>query len=382
MRWNRALTKARLKNSPKPLQEYKINFKEKQQKYHQAQEHLEALLNKHGIDTMDKAIQTSQLYEKHLMEVKKANENLLAELGTESYEDLEAKMKTVGQAKATRPIAGVIEDLARLRYEIESLRKDLDQHQTVVHNYQAKYLTKDDLLLGLAEAIRKEKDLAEKIGQLAPLPEGVDTPELFVRQYEQAQAELERARENRNALLLQKADLEREAPEASAEELARALSEAEEQFESVAERGKAIERIKALTQDLLETIDPGTYKDLKKEMEDTVSHLTAHRYSQIEMTGCIPQGFRRGDGRHLPYDLLSQGTKNILSLALRLVMAEYFLKNADGFLMMDDPLVDLDPARQERAAEALRRFAEKKQLLLFTCHPFNAELLGGHLVRL
>jgi exonuclease SbcC len=129
-------------------------------------------------------------------------------------------------------------------------------------------------------------------------------------------------------------------------------------------------------------MDVDTFTDLKKGMEETVSHLTARRYTRIEMAGCLPEGFLRGDGMHLPYDLLSQGTKNILSLALRLVMAEHFLKDADGFLMMDDPLVDLDPERQDRAAETLKLFSKKKQLLLFTCHPSSAALLGGHLINL
>ena len=359
-----------------------INFNEKQQNYHEAEEKLKSLLHKHGLDTVEKAMETNQIYEKHLIEIKKANENLSAELGTESFEDVESKIKAIGQQKATRPIAGVIEELAKLRYEIESLKKDLDHHQHVVNTYQTKYKTKDDLLLDLAEAVGKEKNLAEKIGQLTALPEGADNPEIFIRHYEQSQTEVERMREKRTELLLQKSDLEREAPGASAEELAKGLSEVEEQFASVAKQGKAIERIKTLTQSLLGKMDTDTFTDLKKGMEETVSFLTGQRYTRIEMSGCLPQGFLRGDGMHLPYDLLSQGTKNILSLALRLVMAEHFLKDADGFLMMDDPLVDLDPERQNRAAETLKSFAEKKQFLIFTCHPSSAALLGGHLINL
>ncbi|OGP63062.1 MAG: hypothetical protein A2170_11795 [Deltaproteobacteria bacterium RBG_13_53_10] len=360
----------------------KINFNEKQQHYHQAEEKLKRLLHKHGLDTVEKAIEENQIYEKHLIEIKKANENLSVELGTESFEDVESKIKAIGQQKATRPIAGVIEELAKLQYEIESLKKDLDHHQHVVNTHQVKYKTKDDLLLDLAEAVRKEKNLAEKIGQLTALPEGADNPEIFIKHYEQIQTEVERMREKKTELVLQKSDLEREAPGASAEELAKGLSEVEEQFASVVIQGKAIERIKTLTQSLLGKMDTNTFTDLKKGMEEAVSFLTGRRYTRIEMAGCLPQGFLRGDGRHLPYDLLSQGTKNIFSIALRLVMAEYFLKDADGFLMMDDPLVDLDPERQGRAAEALKAFAEKRQLLLFTCHPSNAALLGGHLINL
>jgi exonuclease SbcC len=360
----------------------KINFNEKQQQYRQAEEKLKSLLHKHGLDTVEKAIEENQIYEKHLIEIKKANENLSAELGTESFQDVESKIKAIGHQKATRPIAGVIEELAKLQYEIEGLKKDLDHHQHVINTYQAKYRTKDDLLLDLAEAVRKEKNLAGNIGQLSALPEGADNPEIFIRQYEQIQTEVERMRERKNELVLQKSDLERESPGTSAEELAKGLSEVEEQFASVVKQGEAIERIKTLTQSLLGKMDTDTFTSLKKGMEETVSFLTGQRYTRIEMAGCLPQGFLRGDGVHLPYDLLSQGTKNILSLALRLVMAEHFLKDADGFLMMDDPLVDLDPERQGRAAETLKSFAEKKQFLIFTCHPSSAALLGGHLINL
>ena len=45
------------------------------------------------------------------------------------------------------------------------------------------------------------------------------------------------------------------------------------------------------------------------------------------------------------------GTKVGLGLALRLAMSKYFLEGSDGFLIMDDPLIDLDPERQEAASE-------------------------------
>jgi len=44
--------------------------------------------------------------------------------------------------------------------------------------------------------------------------------------------------------------------------------------------------------------------------------------------------------------------------------------------------VDLDPQRQERAAAVIQEFAEGKQVILFTCHPAHAKLLGGHRVEL
>jgi uncharacterized protein YhaN len=42
---------------------------------------------------------------------------------------------------------------------------------------------------------------------------------------------------------------------------------------------------------------------------------------------------------------------------------------------MDDILVNFDPDRADRAADALHALAERHQVLFFTCHPRTAELL-------
>ena len=67
-----------------------------------------------------------------------------------------------------------------------------------------------------------------------------------------------------------------------------------------------------------------------------------------------------------------------MGLAVRLAMSKYFLQGSDGFIAMDDPLVDLDPERQQKSAEVLKAFARDKQLIIFTCHPSHVTLLGGN----
>ncbi len=44
---------------------------------------------------------------------------------------------------------------------------------------------------------------------------------------------------------------------------------------------------------------------------------------------------------------------------------------------MDDPLVYMDPERQIAAASLLNDFAEKMQIIIFTCHPSHAALFGN-----
>ena len=90
----------------------------------------------------------------------------------------------------------------------------------------------------------------------------------------------------------------------------------------------------------------------------------------------------RPDQAELRYDQLSQGTKSCLGLALRLSMARHFLESLDGFVVLDDPLVDMDPARKQAACEILRGFGKEKQVIVLTCHPQHVQLLQGHTIEL
>jgi len=49
---------------------------------------------------------------------------------------------------------------------------------------------------------------------------------------------------------------------------------------------------------------------------------------------------------------------------------------------MDNPLVDLDPDRQSRAADAIKEFAKHKLIILVTCPFSHASILGGHPIHL
>jgi len=135
-------------------------------------------------------------------------------------------------------------------------------------------------------------------------------------------------------------------------------------------------------EDLLDEMDSGTYQGLQDDVAQYTARMTDNRYAEIEMDESLPAGLHRTDGEVIAYDRLSEGTQDVLSIALKLAMADKYLEDREGFIIMDDPFVDLDPQRQERAAAVIRDFAEGKQVILFTCHPAHAKLLGGRTIEL
>jgi uncharacterized protein YhaN len=167
-------------------------------------------------------------------------------------------------------------------------------------------------------------------------------------------------------------------PDQSSEELQEELDELTDQFEIVLRKGKAIFRVREIAAELNEHLDQQAYAGLKDDIESFIAGMTDKRYQQITIEESLPTGFLRSDGNVIDANLLSTGTLDVLGLALRLAMANYFLTNHEAFLVMDDPLVDMDTSRQANAANLLKEYSKTKQLIIFTCHPNHADIMGGN----
>ena len=77
---------------------------------------------------------------------------------------------------------------------------------------------------------------------------------------------------------------------------------------------------------------------------------------------------------------LKEGREILAAGDFRLAVLEYFFPDGDGLVVLDDDLLDMDPARREQAAKLLNKFAKFNQVIFTTCDPAIAELLGGNLI--
>lgn len=108
--------------------------------------------------------------------------------------------------------------------------------------------------------------------------------------------------------------------------------------------------------------------------------FTDGRYKRVlsELDDRSVLAVQRRDGTRIPTDALSRGTAEQLYLALRLGYIETSRSDVEPLpVIMDDILVNFDPSRQQAAARAIRRFAEKTQVIYFTCHPSVADLFAS-----
>lgn len=80
------------------------------------------------------------------------------------------------------------------------------------------------------------------------------------------------------------------------------------------------------------------------------------------------------------YDLLSEGTKDTVSLALRLAVLEHLFPEGGGFAVFDDPFTEMDESRRSQALALIERFAEKNQVIFTTCDKSYTSIVGANVI--
>jgi DNA repair protein SbcC/Rad50 len=358
------------------------NLEAKRQHYSDLQQKRAEWFEKNEVETLEDATELNQGYEKVAAQIAYAKRRFEEALGEDVLEDLQAELGDMDDTEDVRSEVDIVEALSEVQRQIGDLTKALSIHQEKLDELIERYDDKRTLLLNLAKEAQNQEEIQKQIDQLAPVPEDVDDIEAFAATFNETKTSLDEKRDERNTLLLERKDFEKTEPEFSAEELQIRSVESETQYERVLRTGESIGQIYDLTSQLAEEMDTNTYQGLEDNLSRYVSIITNKRYSKVDMDQSMPQGFIRNDGEVLPYHLLSAGTRDVLALSLRLSMAHYFLQESEGVLVLDDPFVDLDPKRQEMGAEVIKEFASDKQVILFTCHPSHADILGGNRIQL
>jgi DNA repair protein SbcC/Rad50 len=341
------------------------------------------LLASFGVAGLEEAQNRHERWLDAAQAVKSAESALAALLAGEKFEELERLANAGGLSGSVRDPELVQAELLHVIRELGPKKEGAISAQRRIQDLSQRYKASDsDHLMERMVGRKAElRGLEQELSALPPLPESIGNLKDFLPRFERAKSELELLQEEINKLAVQLAELGGQLPEKSAQDFARDLEEAEAAFELEFARGRALLRVEA-AMGRVEGQAGDIFEGFRGEYTALVSRLSGGKYSQARMEESLPNDFLRADGASVPYGWLSAGTKDSFALALRLAMARHFLKDAEGFLLIDDPMVAMDPARQEVAADLLRDFAGSRQVVVFTCHPSHAERLGGNCIRL
>jgi len=292
-----------------------------------------------------------------------------------TFEQWEEDVAAIRKLPDTRDLAVIDEDLRTNRTRFSDGSAAARRWAELIVEWIERHKDYESLTEVLLEARAMLKQSKDRLAALPLLPEQFRSVKEFLELLATArQMQIEGQR---------KLSVKRE-------ELARLTAElGDRRSEDIAEESeatrRAFERTRARGQDYLKVRevldgvaagggdDPLT--NFSEKVAATFSRITGEA-TTLAFDGQLPASVERG-GVRVPHVRLSQGANGALALSLRLTMAEAYLDGGSGFIMLDDPLVNFDRDRLAAAAEILRAFSGRTQVIFCTCHNEHAAQVKG-----
>jgi len=348
---------------------------------------LEKLLIEKKLANLADAEPRFEAYRQGQQAVKNAALNYQQELGSQSWEELEERIKSAGEVVSVKSEPELVKITSDLEHESKSLQEKLNQDKEKLGKLVKEYNSFEELLLKVATETAERRKWETELAALSTDSDSAQSEEeisRFIADYKERKESYEITLKEIESLKIEQVRMEEQLPDASPEELEKVLKQAQAEFEKIKRKAEALARVRNKLISILAPVDQGTFTPCLQKMGDYFATVSGRRDKAAGTAeDNLPIGIRREDiALEIPYANLSTGTKDLFGLAIRLAMADYFLKGAEGFLVLDDPLVNLDPERQKKAAGLLSDYSQHCQVILFTCHPHHAEMLGGNLVNL
>jgi len=113
-----------------------------------------------------------------------------------------------------------------------------------------------------------------------------------------------------------------------------------------------------------------------KEKIERLGHLVFNNSFEVEVTEDLSVAGRAMDGSNVPFESLSGGTKEQISLISRLACAMTVSKDSGASLILDDALGYTDPKRLKLMGAVLARAGKECQIIILTCVPERYNNVG------
>jgi len=359
-----------------------LDFSELRKQYMEFKANLEALLASLKAASVEEAKLNKERLDaqKRILEayIVKVNEHL----NGETLESLEQRITGIGDLSQVRSLAEIeaeIKKINRSNIDVLSEQKSL---RDKVQKWCEKYVNVDGLLDKIIEIRMSLKDYETQLKPLAPLPEEYNSADEFRQELSEIRKSYESTNTLLNTLKNNYLDAERNLPEQTYEELSQGFAEEEVSFQKKITRAQKLLKIKAAFDETRKQMDMTSFTPVIQSFSQNLALLTNGSYQVKDIDNDFALQLEKDRQVDIPVNLLSAGTYDSVALALRLALLDNILGDNKGFLILDDCLVDLDPDRKEKAAELIKNFAERHQVIFTTCSPETASLLGGILIRL
>lgn len=359
-----------------------IDFDSLRREYQQAQSRLDKLLSVFGVEGINEARNKRENYNRLTAELNNLNQQIKDLLDGRKYEDLQEETGKLNKLESVRDEGTVEDELDRVNKVRSKLLAEIKSLEDRINSWQEEYGDVDklfELMVGIGTEL---KSIKGQLVRLAELPEQYDTAEGFNSSLARLRKKKEGLDDRFNSKKEELRDIMAAMPEESYEELLVSLQDYQRHFDRLQKKARDLIKIRAVLHKKLAEMDNNSFDPLVDLFSRYLSILTAGNYQIGNVNNNFQLKIVNEENRALPVDinLLSFGTYDGVALAFRLALLEQLFKGREGFIILDDCLVNLDPARKKEAVNLINKFAEKYQVIFTTCSPATANSLGGKVI--
>jgi DNA repair exonuclease SbcCD ATPase subunit len=273
--------------------------------------------------------------------------------------------------------------------ESAELKGQLTQLQNRVDELRDDGLSKDQRLEKQKEALKKYKEaeqfcdaLKEEAEEKEKRPE-----EAFLRAERKAKQLQNRERAKTEQLRTDEGELRSLTEEGLYEkesELMERLTELQEQKSLLQRDADAIKLLKLLKDHFQQKALDSLVEPVRHIVQPNFRRLVGPKYEAIKLDRAMrPRTLTVADwGEEADATELSFGTQEQLAFLVRLALGELLGGDERLAVVLDDPLVNTDPARFDEALGIIQEASRKMQLFILTCHETAYAGLEGNTVEL
>jgi len=361
-----------------------IDYEEIRNVYIKANKKFQKTLKKLGVVDVSSARDKLQKLRNINHTINNKKERIDDILEEKSYQDLINEKEKYKDIKETRKIKTIDKEIEKAKDKRRDLESEIKIIENKIDEWEESYVNIDSLEKNINE-LKKEKDSKiEALEKLAELPERFDTSKGYYHTLKRLRKEHDKLnedfKEKSEKMYIAKSEL----PKNSTENMKEELQDLKYDFKRLIKRAKSLLKIKNVYNKKLEEIDDKSFNPLIESFSRYINILTDGKYKVSNLDDKFQIELESKDGKKLPADIykLSYGTSDSAALALRFALFENMFGENNGFVILDDCLVNLDPARREKAIGLIQGFSEKYQVIFSTCDPNTAIDLGGNIINI
>ncbi len=337
----------------------------------------DAIFKKYNLTGMDELKKQYHQRQQLISNQQQLNSDYQLILSDRTFEEMEKQIEELASLPMTRDLEILRKLQVSEKVNLNQIQNEINKSRHTIEDFKNKYTSLDDLNKELLQKNTKKILLEQSLNTLDPLPEGYKTAADFQLEIQQYQKQKDELKEKQNTLIQQKSILEMKSQE---EEFT--LPEYREKYilendrlNQLFKKSAVLERLRnrCIAMIAEQKVDP--FQEVRADIKKYLKELTNEKYTSFTDDHGVPTDITsEQSGITIPATSLSVGMRGSLAIALRLAYAKKYMQEMYGFLLMDDPLTELDEERSILASGVISAFAQQKQVILMTCDKDHARL--------